>query len=168
MGANCAGARTTFVILIIIAPPSLSAQPRGPTARGWYGDFQTLNTQRMECATTQNMSWRLPKHLRPWSSSTVVQRSRTKRLVQSCARRASQTHNGVHDLTRTCTLQSTSKAHRLPARTMAAASPRLSCHTTRALALPCTQHATAHTIAEVKTSAHRRHACCVGCVHWHD
>ena len=101
-----------------------------------------MNTHRMECATTQNVSWRLPKHLRSWSSSTGVQRSRTKRLVQPCACRASQTNNRVHDLTRTCTLQSTSKAHRLPARIMAAASPRLSCHTTRALALPCTQQPT--------------------------
>jgi hypothetical protein len=69
-----------------LTPPSnfeaISSRFRGDFGMGGYGDFEMLNTQRMECTTTQNMCWRFPKHPRSCSSSTVVQRSHTKRPVQ--------------------------------------------------------------------------------------
>ena len=43
--------------------------------RGWYGDFETFNSRRMDSTTTQNMCLGCPKRLKSWLGGTLDRRT---------------------------------------------------------------------------------------------
>ena len=80
-----------------LTPPSnfeaISSRFRGDFGMGGYGDFEMLNTQRMECTTTQNMCLGCPKHQGPLLGATLHRRNgpgQSCKLVDNA--HTSQTH----------------------------------------------------------------------------
>ena len=81
-----------------------------PCVRGCYGDFETLNTQIIDCTTTQNMCLGCPKRPRSSRNSKVDRRSARTKAVQNVRSARPPWHVVARALTRACKLSSTSQS----------------------------------------------------------
>ena len=88
----------------------LAVKKKLPSGRGCYGDFETLNTQIIDCTTTQNMCLGCPKRPRSSRNSKVDRRSARTKAVQNVRSARSPWHVVARALTRACKLSSTSQS----------------------------------------------------------